>query len=344
MTERIFQLVKTCLFTAALFIASLVQAGTMELGPKEMAPAPTVTSSEPWHFNFGSPGWMAGVSGDVGLNGTISHVDVGFDQLITHVDGIMSLSAEVSKGRFGVYGDFLYLSVSDAVYNNGLIQKVDIGLDQYLADGELYYRVLETPRGRIDLRAGARYTNIYNTVDLVANNSLIDQAAADFVNTVSGNVRALLERKLQGLLDNRDPSLPIAPLTFGEKAKLLALILAAKQNPNPAVAQQKIADILKRELNRNFSLSEYWFDPYVGIGGRYNLTKAFYLTGKVDVGGFSVGSDVTVQASAAIGCQISRNIYSELGYRYLYVDYEGDNGFIYNVSTQGIQLTTGIVF
>jgi hypothetical protein len=32
-------------------------------------------------------------------------VDVDFDQLIWHVDGIMTLSADVRKGRFGVYGD-----------------------------------------------------------------------------------------------------------------------------------------------------------------------------------------------------------------------------------------------
>ena len=29
-------------------------------------------------------------------------------------------------------------------------------------------------------------------------------------------------------------------------------------------------------------LTEYWADPYIGVGGRYNLNKAFYLTGKVE--------------------------------------------------------------
>jgi hypothetical protein len=332
-----------CFWTAALFVASAVQAGTLELGPKEIAPVPTVTSSEPWHFNFGSPGWLAGVSGDVGLHGITSHVDVGFDQLIRHVDGLMSLSAEARKGRFGLYGDFLYLSVSAAAYNNGLLSKVNIGLDQYLADGEMFYRVWENPRGWIDLRAGARYTNIYNSVELVGNDRLAALAAVDFVNASPGDIRGLLERKLQGLLDDRDPSLPIAPLAFGEKAKLLALILAAKQIPDPGARLQKIAKILHKELNRSFSLSEYWFDPYIGIGGRYNLSKAFYLTAKVDVGGFGAGSDITTQASATVGCQLTRSIYSELGYRYLYVNYD-DGGFLYRTSTQGIQLTTGIVF
>ena len=59
-------------------------------------------------------------------------------------------------------------------------------------------------------------------------------------------------------------------------------------------------------------LTEYWGDPYIGAGGRYNLNKAFYLTGKVDVGGFDVGSKVTVQANGGLGCELTRSIYAEL--------------------------------
>jgi hypothetical protein len=304
---------------------------------------PTITESEPWHFNLGSPGWLAGVSGDIGLHGITSDVDVGFDQIIRHIRGLASVSADARKGRFGVYGDFLYLSLSASANNDGLLSKVQLDLDQYLADAEVYYRILDDPRGRLDLRAGARYLNIYNRVQLFGNNAQIDQAATDLTNALAGNVRDLLERKLQGLLDNRDPTLPIAPLAFGEKAELRRRIVAARQNPNPALVQQKIATILRNGLNRTFSLTEYWTDPYIGAGGRYNLTKAFYLTGKVDVGGFGAGSDISVQASAAVGCQLTRRIYSELGYRYLYEHYDRDE-FLYQVSTQGIQITTGIVF
>jgi len=107
--------------------------------------------------------------------------------------------------------------------------------------------------------------------------------------------------------------------------------------------QQRIADVLNKQLNRSFSLTERWVDPYIGIGGRYDLTKAFYLTGKVDVGGFEVGSDITVQAYGALGCQLTRSIYSELGFRYLYVDYDS-GGFLYKVSTYGPQITAGIIF
>jgi hypothetical protein len=108
-------------------------------------------------------------------------------------------------------------------------------------------------------------------------------------------------------------------------------------------AQQKIVRILNTELNKGRGLTEYWVDPYLGIGGRYNLSKAFYLTGKVDVGGFDVGSIVTVQAYGALGCHVTRSIYSELGFRYLYYDYDS-GGYLYKISTYGPQITTGIEF
>ncbi len=329
-------------FALALVTAvSSMWAGPIELESKEMAPAPTITESEPWHFNLGVPGWLASVSGDIGLRGITSNVDVKFDQILRHIDWATSVSAEARKGRFGVYADLLYLEASDALYNNGMLSKVNIGLSQYLVDGEAFYRVVECPRGWIDLRAGARYTDVYSSTKLFGNSRLIDQAATDLANAIAGDLKGLLERLLQGRLDGKNPPLPVPPLAAHEKIKLLKLIVAARQDP--MTAQQKIAQVLNKELNRSFTLTERWVDPYLGIGGRYDLTKGFYMTGKADVGGFDVGSIVTVQAYGGLGCQITRRIYSEIGFRYLYDDYDS-GGFLYKVSTYGPQITTGITF
>ena len=329
-------------FALALFAAvSPMRAGPVELESKEMAPGPTITESEPWHFNLGVPGWLASVSGDIGLRGITSNVDVKFDQILRHIDWATSVSAAARKGRFGVYADLLYLEASDALYNNRVLSKVNIGLSQYLVDGEAFYRVVECPRGWIDLRAGARYTDVYSSTKLFGNSRLIDQAATVLANAIAGDLKGLLERFLQGKLDGKNPPLPVPPLAAHEKIKLLKLIVAARQDP--ITAQQKIAQILNKQLNRSFSLTERWVDPYLGIGGSYDLTKAFYVTARADVGGFDVGSRVTVQASAALGCHITRRIYSEIGYRYLYDDYDS-GGFLYKVSTYGPQITTGITF
>jgi hypothetical protein len=323
-----------------LAIIGGVTAGPMELELKETAP-PTITDNDHWYFNIGMPGWLPWISGDIGLNGVTNSVHVPFDKIITHVAGIASVSAEVRKGRFGIYGDLLYTSLSAGIYGNRLVKKANLTLDQYIADGEVYYRVLDGPRGWLDLRAGARYNNTFSRIELTAADGKIDQAATELVNAAKDRVRGVLERLLQHRLDNNNPPLPFPPLGTEEKIKILKFIIEARRHP--MTAQQKIATFLHRQLNRGFSLTEYWADPYVGLGGRYNLGKGYYLTGKADVGGFEAGSDVTVQAYGGLGRQLTRSIYTELGFRYLFYDYNSD-GYLYKVSTYGPQITAGIIF
>ena len=319
---------------------SILTAGTVELESKATV-SPTITDDDHWHFNLGFPGWLAFLSGDIGLHGVTSNVNVDFGQIITHVAGIASISADVRKSRFGVYSDLLYMSLSAGIYNDGLVKKANLTVDQYIADGELYYRVWESPRGWLDLRAGARYTNQFNRLELASADSKINQAAAAFVTAANEDLRGLLERLIHGALDPNRPPIPFPPLGADAKLELLKLIRHARQDP--VTAQQRIVGILNRRLNSGHGLTEYWADPYIGFGGRYNLNKAFYLTGKVDVGGFDVGSIVTVQAYGALGCHVTRSIYSELGFRYLYEDYDS-GGYVYKVSTYGPQITAGIQF
>jgi hypothetical protein len=313
----------------------------VELEPKATAP-PTITDDDHWHFNIGVPGWFAFVKGDIGLHGVSSHPDIGFfNDLLTHFTGITSISADVRKGRWGVYGDLLYMSLSEGIYGDRLVKKANLTVDSYIADGEVYYRVLEGPNGWLDARAGARYFNTFNRIGLTSADSKINQAAAQLVAAANQDLRGLLERLIHGALDPDRPNVPFPPLGADEKLRLLRLIRHARQDP--VTAQQRITGILKTQLNRGFGLTEYWTDPYIGIGGRYNLNKAFYLTGKADVGGFDVGSIITAQGYGGLGYQYNRNIYAELGFRFLYYDYDSD-GFLYKVWTYGPQVTAGIQF
>jgi hypothetical protein len=105
----------------------------------------------------------------------------------------------------------------------------------------------------------------------------------------------------------------------------------------------RLANVLEKELNRSFSKGNDWWDPYIGLRGRYNFSSAIYFIGRVDIGGFGVGSDLMWQAEAALGIQLTRSIYAELGYRALSFDYDHD-GLTYDTITHGVQLTTGIEF
>jgi hypothetical protein len=110
--------------------------------------------------------------------------------------------------------------------------------------------------------------------------------------------------------------------------------------------ENQISSFLTSQLNRIVSFYDNWLDPLLGLRGRLNLSKAFYLTAETDVGGFGIGSDIAVEAYAAPGCNITRNIYSEVGYRYLYDDFrdEGANDFLYQMSLHGAQISVGLNF
>jgi hypothetical protein len=114
-------------------------------------------------------------------------------------------------------------------------------------------------------------------------------------------------------------------------------------NQIKAQLASNIATNLTSQLNRRFSLYEDWFDPFIGMRGRYNFCKPCYLTAEGDVGGFGIGSEVTCQAYGGIGCQITRNIFSEVGYRLLYTDYD-TTSLIYQVAMHGAQITVGLSF
>ena len=327
---------------ALLAAAGTLRAGPVELESKETAVAPpSITDDDHWYFNIGMPGWLAWLSGDIGLHGTTSKVAVPVNDILTHVAGIATISAEARKGRFGVYGDLLYMSLSAGIYGDGLVKKTNLTLDQYIADGEVYYRVLEGDNGWLDFRVGARYTNSFTRGELTSADAKINMAAAAFVTAANEDLRGLLEHLLHGSLGPNDPTIPFPPLGEDVKRNILRHIRNARQDP--ITAQAKITRILKFNLNGGRGLTEFWTDPYIGIAGRHNLNKAFYLTARVDVGGLNAAYDTTTQLYGGLGYQYNRNIHAELGFRYLYYYYNSD-GYLYDVSLFGPQITVGIEF
>jgi len=349
---------RTSLFRVLL---TLLILGTSAFAGNERAVVikPVEPLAESWQFNLGAPIWVAGIEGQVGVLGKAVGVDVGPSPIFRHLNLVASLSAEARKGPLGFYADFLYLDDLAGVSTKGVVSSLGLCVDEYLADAEVNWRLIDRPCGWLEVRAGCRYTNLYTRLGLSPNSQSIEKTSVRLTDASAAAVKKILYNDLRGVLDGKDPVLPVPPLAADQKEKLLKLILAAKQDPELAAAlqsgvqsridqakrnvQNKIARILSRTLSRTFSLGEDWFDPYVGLAGRYNFRGPFYLTAKADIGGFGVGSQLTWQGYGALGCQFTRRVYSEIGYRYLYVDYR-HAGFIYDTATRGAQITVGVVF
>jgi hypothetical protein len=363
---------------ASLFLGAAAFAG--EGDKKTVIPA---AETDRWKLVLSSPGWIAGLSGDAGVNGIVTHADVNPSDLLRHADMIASLRGELSKGRFGLMSDFIYMSLSDGIGTNTIVKKIDVQMDQVMGDLALRWRVLEGERGWLDLTAGVRYTNLYQKAVTQANAERLGEVSTELVDAVGRALREaiaasdlgeIIAGRLSDRLATGDPRgnpVPIVHLRGrdGERHRALVFAIiderraelqAAQQAARQAVgaaraaAQQrvaeikkdlahKIADALEDSLDARVSRTDDWFDPHLGLRGRYHFNDRFYFTAMGDVGGFGVGSEFTWQAEGAFGCYVTPRIFTEVGYRALGVDYDED-GLTYDMITHGAQITMGIEF
>jgi hypothetical protein len=68
-----------------------------------------------------------------------------------------------------------------------------------------------------------------------------------------------------------------------------------------------------------------WADPIFGLRGRYYVSRALFLNGYGDVGGFGAGSELSWQVLGAVGVQAARWCDVQLGYRALGFEYGSGN-------------------
>ncbi|HYY27993.1 MAG TPA: autotransporter outer membrane beta-barrel domain-containing protein, partial [Chthoniobacterales bacterium] len=330
---------------------------------------PPAKPAEPWEIKIGGPGWLASVNANIGAHGVTAHADVGIGEIFRNVNVLNALYAEVDKGRFSLWAGYLYINAQSRIPGEGLVTKTDISLQEFIGQVQAGWRLIDGPHGWLDALAGFRFWYIGTQSALQANQEEINNSSTNLVNqfaeqltTPNSNLRDLINRNLNlDALKGLNPPLPVPPLNGRGRDTIRngvqniiqtlepELVAAIRTNAQSRINELKteiagrVANFLSNQLNRSFSLYENWFDPFIGIRGRYNLTKAFYLTGQADVGGFGIGSEITWETYAALGCQITRNIYSELGYRYLYLDYDTTT-YIFQGSLRGAQLTVGINF
>jgi len=141
-----------------------------------------VKTTEPWQITVDGPGWLAGASGRIGFHGVNPYVSVGTKQIIDHTNAIAALGGEVRRGRFSVLGDFLYLGgQAGTPESSGLVSKVDASFQEFIGEFFGSYRIIEGPRGWLDLLGGFRYTYLGDQVGLQANNMAIDAASTQLV-------------------------------------------------------------------------------------------------------------------------------------------------------------------
>lgn len=101
------------------------------------------------------------------------------------------------------------MSLSDGIGSQSVVKKVDLQVDQVIADLAARWRVIDTPRGSLDVYADVRYTNMYQAFAIQPNNDRIGVVAERLATAGAAGI---------------DPELPIAPLEAGEVTRLAKAI------------------------------------------------------------------------------------------------------------------------
>jgi hypothetical protein len=91
-------------------------------------------------------------------------------------------------------------------------------------------------------------------------------------------------------------------------------------------------------LGLNFSGSQNFVDPLVGGRIQAALSPKIVVNVLGDVGGWDTGSQLEYQWAGLLGYRIKPAWTLQVGYRYLFIDYRGSRGFVFNATTAGVVL------
>jgi len=86
-----------------------------------------------------------------------------------------------------------------------------------------------------------------------------------------------------------------------------------------------------------------WIDPIIGLRYNYSIAENWQLWLRGDVGGFGVGTQRSINATANVQYIINQYISFAVGYRYLGIDFKEDD-VLNDVKLKGVQLALGIHF
>lgn len=133
-------------------------------GQYQEAPVDAVTGS------FTIYGWAAWMDGDVGVNG-IGPVDVSLTpkDIIDTLDGIFMGSGDIRWGKFGLFGDLIYLKMSGAAATPGpLFSSAALTFASTILTGAGTYQIWEDGADWVQGVAGARLWSFDSTLNLRA--------------------------------------------------------------------------------------------------------------------------------------------------------------------------------
>ncbi len=127
------------------------------------------TSGSDWQVAFAPYLYMTGVTGTIGARGQVAEIDLDFADVFEHLNlGVMG-ALELKKGRFVSTTDLMWIKLGEERETPGqLYSSVKLGVNMFVFDPEVGYRLYESEKGNFDVLGGLRIMSVENNVNLRA--------------------------------------------------------------------------------------------------------------------------------------------------------------------------------
>jgi hypothetical protein len=292
---------------ATIFLsAPVLLAGTETYDTSKEAPPPPIRWCEtppPLEIRIGIPGWMAGLSGDTGVRGLVSSADVSFEQVLRHLTHVPIVLSADVRYQRWEF------------FGDGQYMELS---DSVTLPGLLFTNAnLHLKSGLLEGFVGYRLINC-------------EKAAL----SLFAGARYTYQGIRLNIFDNGDSRLTLLRRLLG----------------------------IPKSLEDSGSTD--WVDPVIGARGRVKVWKAISLYAEGDVGGFDANSgsafevhrqgrtivrepvdssDWSYQVQGGIEIQLTRWMWTQIGWRYLKYDYQM-GGFTNRTALNGPFIQGGVNF
>jgi hypothetical protein len=269
-------------FLAGLLISVSAFVGTARGGidekdyVKEVPPAPSALE-----FRIGLPGFLSALSGDFGVKGVVTDLDLSIEKVVRHINEFpvaLSVSARYHRWEFFADGEWIQLGVTTNL-RDLLFTQADLQMGYAFWEGFIGYRLVDGDKAVVSLYAGARYSYY----------------SADFTITKSTDPRYPLFRELLGI--------PLNGQASGDRSWVDPVVgIGGRWRVAKAVTLYANGDLGGFDVNSG--------SAFEAVQTPNGLTRAS-----------TSSSDWSYQVQGGVEVQWARHLYTQLGWRYLKYDY-----------------------
>lgn len=181
-----------------------VLAGTASEAKIPAVVAPVPPTEDHWEFTLSPYAWGAGLEGVVGIRGFNASVDLTLEKILNNLDMIAFMSLEARHGRWGGWIDGAYLKISGGPTGpRSLFDSVGLEVEQLMVEGALFYRIVESPRGFLDVYGGARYLALRSGLSLGVSDSGVRALSQRLSSEALEQMAKVLRNKAEPVLISR---------------------------------------------------------------------------------------------------------------------------------------------